>query len=163
MGQSLGNICWGEDVIHVGNSGELFLLGAVLTGENCVNWFGTICKTSVEDYVLPCSLFSILLPQAIIISCFRVSACMLSHLSRVQLFATLWTEPARFLCPWDSPGKNTGVGWHDLLQGIFLTERSNPCFWSLLHWQVGSLPLVLPGKLLRVSSNIQNLSFLPPV
>ena len=28
---------------------------------------------------------------------------------------------ARFLCPWDSPGKNTGVGCHFLLQGIFLT------------------------------------------
>ena len=25
--------------------------------------------------------------------------------------------PARLLCPWDSPGKNTGVDWHILLQG----------------------------------------------
>ena len=32
----------------------------------------------------------------------------------------------RFLCPWDSPGKNTGVGGHFLLQGIFLTQGSNP-------------------------------------
>ena len=30
--------------------------------------------------------------------------------------------PARLLCPWDSPGKNTGVGCHFLLQGIFLTQ-----------------------------------------
>ena len=29
------------------------------------------------------------------------------------------------LCPWDSPGKNTGVGFHALLQGIFLTQGSN--------------------------------------
>ena len=29
----------------------------------------------------------------------------------------LW--PARLHCPWDSPGKNTGVGCHALLQGIF--------------------------------------------
>ena len=29
------------------------------------------------------------------------------------------------LCPWDSPGKNTGVGCHFLLQGIFLTQGSN--------------------------------------
>ena len=29
----------------------------------------------------------------------------------------------------------------------------------LLHWQTGSLPLVLPGKLLRVSSSIENLIF----
>ena len=29
-------------------------------------------------------------------------------------------------CPRDSPGKNTGVGWHSLLQAIFLTQESNP-------------------------------------
>ena len=32
---------------------------------------------------------------------------------------------ARFLCPWDSVGKNTGVGCH-FLQGIFLTQGLNP-------------------------------------
>ena len=35
-----------------------------------------------------------------------------------------------FLCPWDSPGKNTGVGCHSLLQWIFLTQGSNL---GLLH------------------------------
>ena len=40
----------------------------------------------------------------------------------------LW--PAKLLCPWNSPGKNTGVGCHSLLQGIFPTQGSNPC---LLH------------------------------
>ena len=35
----------------------------------------------------------------------------------------LW--PARLLCPWDSPGKNTGVGCHFLLQGIFPTQGLN--------------------------------------
>ena len=35
----------------------------------------------------------------------------------------LW--PARLLCPWDSPGKNTGMDYHCLLQGIFLTHGSN--------------------------------------
>ena len=33
--------------------------------------------------------------------------------------------PARFLSPWDSPGKNTRVGCHFLLQGIFWTQGSN--------------------------------------
>ena len=32
----------------------------------------------------------------------------------------LW--PARLLCPWDSPGKTTGVDCHFLIQGIFLTH-----------------------------------------
>ena len=36
-------------------------------------------------------------------------------------FATPWTVAHQFLCPWDFPGKNTEVGCHFLLQGIFLT------------------------------------------
>ena len=50
----------------------------------------------------------------------------------------LW--PTRPLCPWDFPGKSTGVGCHLLLQGIFLTQWSNlgllPCrqmLYSLSH------------------------------
>ena len=34
-------------------------------------------------------------------------------------------QPARFLGPWNSPGKNTGVGCHSLLQGIFLNKGQN--------------------------------------
>ena len=40
--------------------------------------------------------------------------------------------PARLFCPRAFPGKNTGVGCHFLLQGIFLTQGSNP---HLQHWQ----------------------------
>ena len=50
-------------------------------------------------------------------------------------------KPARHLCPWDSPGKITGVGCYALPQGIFTTQESNPHLFSLLHWQVDSLPL----------------------
>ena len=35
-------------------------------------------------------------------------------------------QPTSLLCPWDSPGKNTEVGCHAFLQGIFPTQRSNP-------------------------------------
>jgi len=35
-----------------------------------------------------------------------------------------------FLCPWNSPGKNTGMGSHSFLQRVFPTQGSNP---SLLH------------------------------
>ena len=34
-------------------------------------------------------------------------------------------QPAGLLCPWNFPSKNTGVGCHFLLQGIFLTQGSN--------------------------------------
>ena len=40
-----------------------------------------------------------------------------------------------------SPGKNTGVGCHVLLQGIFPTQGLHLCPLRLLLWQVGSLPL----------------------
>ena len=46
----------------------------------------------------------------------------------------------------DSPGKNTGVGCHALLQGILLTQESNLRLLCLLHWQAGSLPLEPTGK-----------------
>ena len=58
--------------------------------------------------------------------------------SHVKLSAASCTVATRLHCPWDSPGKNTGVGCHVLLQGIFLTQGSDPC---LLHWQADSLPL----------------------
>ena len=46
---------------------------------------------------------------------------------------------ARLHCPWDSPGKNTGVGCHALLQRIFPTQGQNPCLLRLLHCRVASL------------------------
>ena len=61
--------------------------------------------------------------------CVCVSVCVLSHL----VCLTLW-NPMDYSCrlfyAWDSPGKNTGVGSHSLLQGIFLTQGSNL---GLLH------------------------------
>ena len=47
-------------------------------------------------------------------------------LSRVRLFATPWTVACQAALSMRSPGKNTGVGCHSLLQGIFLTQGSNP-------------------------------------
>ena len=55
-----------------------------------------------------------------------VCVCVCVSLSRVCLFVT----PARLLCPWNSPGKNTGVDCHSLPQRIFPTQGLNPC---LLH------------------------------
>ena len=52
----------------------------------------------------------------------------------------------RLLCPWDSPGKNTRVGCHSLLQGIFLIQGLTPRLLCLLRWQADSLPLAPPGK-----------------
>ena len=61
-------------------------------------------------------------------------------LSGVWLFTNPCTVAARLLCPGNIPSKNTGVGGHFLLQGIFPTQGSNPCLLHLLCWQVGSFP-----------------------
>ena len=72
---------------------------------------------------------------------------MLSHFSRVRLFATpSWTVAHQAPLSMGSPGKNTGVGCHFLLQGIFLTQGLNPGLLHLLHWRVCSLPLAPLGK-----------------
>ena len=53
-------------------------------------------------------------------TCYMVSDYLRSH----------GLQPTRLLCPWDSPGKGTGVGCHFLLQGIFQTRGLNL---GLLH------------------------------
>ena len=63
------------------------------------------------------------------------------HAKSLQSCLTLQTP--RLLCPWNSPSKIIEVGCHFLLQGIFLTQGSNPC---LLHWQVYSLLLSHQGS-----------------
>ena len=61
-----------------------------------------------------------------------VVCCCLVTKSCPTLLWPCGLHPARHLCPWDFPGKNTRVGCHFLLWGIFLTQRLNPC---LLHWR----------------------------
>ena len=64
-------------------------------------------------------------------------------------------EPARLLCSWNSPGKNTGVGGHSLLPGISLTQGLNLCLlhcrqilWHLSHQ---GMPVKERGEILNVS------------
>ena len=53
-------------------------------------------------------------------------ACMLSHSVISDPFVTPWNVAhARVLCPWNFSGKNTKVGCHFLLQGIFSIQGSN--------------------------------------
>ena len=57
-----------------------------------------------------------------------IRACVAKVLSQSVMFNSLWPhglQPTRLLCSWNSPGKNTGVGSHCLLQGTFLTRGSN--------------------------------------
>ena len=49
---------------------------------------------------------------------------LLSRFSRVRLCATPETAAHQAPCPWDSPGKNTGVGCHFLLQCMKVKSES---------------------------------------
>ena len=71
---------------------------------------------------------------------------MLCVLSRVRLFGIPWSVARQAPLSMDSPGKNTGVGCHALLQEIFLTQGSNLYLLHLYHWQADSLPLAPTGK-----------------
>ena len=79
------------------------------------------------------------------LAAFKYDTC-LCVFSRVRLFATSWTVAPQVLLSMRFSDKNTGVGCHFLLQGIFLTQGLNP---RLLHLLIGrwvSFITVPPGK-----------------
>ena len=63
-------------------------------------------------------------------------ACELTCFSPVQPFVTPWTVAHQAALSMGFPSKNTGVGCHAPLQGIFPTQGSNLHLLCLLHWQV---------------------------
>ena len=79
-------------------------------------------------------------------------------LSRSIMSDSIWPHglwPARLLCPWNSPGKNTGRGCHSLLQGIFPNTRVKP---RSLALQADSL-LPEPSGTLTVKSSLLETSY----
>ena len=73
---------------------------------------------------------------------FRFIVCVSSVASVVPSSLLPYrSQPARLLCPWDSPDKNARVACHFLFQGLFLTQGLNPHVLILTHWQAGFLPL----------------------
>ena len=71
------------------------------------------------------------------LSALLVCVCVHS-LVMSAVFVTPWTVAHQAPRPWHFPGKNAGVGCHFLLQGITLTQGSNP---RLLCYQAAFLPL----------------------
>ena len=67
---------------------------------------------------------------------FLLLSTVVQSINHIQLFCDPHgPQPAMLPCPCHLAGKDTGVGCHFLLQGIFLTQRLNP---HLLHQQVDS-------------------------
>ena len=80
--------------------------------------------------------------------CLWVSVlCCAVSLSRVRLFATMWTVTLQAHCLWDSPGESIGVGCYSLLQRIFLIQGLNPgllhCRWILYCLSHQESPIIL--------------------
>ena len=71
----------------------------------------------------------------------KAALCFIPVVQLLNHVPFLWSQglqPIRLLCPCGFPGKNTEVGCHFLLQGIFLIQGLNLC---LLDWQANSFPL----------------------
>ena len=78
--------------------------------------------------------------------CACVCVCVCQSLSHVRLFATPCSLPGSSVHG-NSPGKNTGVGCHSFLQGIFLTQGLNPG----LHYSQVSMKDCITGSLYCLS------------
>ena len=69
---------------------------------------------------------------------------LLSHFSRVQLCVIPQTAATRLPRPWDSPGKNTGVGCHFLLQCMKVKSESEAA--QLCLTLRDPMDCILPGS-----------------
>ena len=99
----------------------------------------------IEMCINICVLFQIPFPYV----CMYVSCSVVSN--------SLWPHGAhRLLCPWTSPGRNTGMGWHSLLQGIFPTQGLNP---GLLHCRQILYCLEPPERPLFPYGLLQNIEY----
>ena len=90
-----------------------------------VKWTKSFCRIFL--------VWRLYLKLCVCVNCSVVSKSLLPH----EL------KPTSFLCPWNSPGKNSGVGSHSLFQGIFLIQGSNP---GILHCGQFLYCLEPPGK-----------------
>ena len=107
------------------------------TSNNNFLLLGQLCKVffTVSHVSLLKIFWSGLFPLYICVWACPVSSVISGSLQALELW------PTKLLYPWNFPGKDTGVGFHALLQGTFLIQGSNPCLlhcrWILYHWATG--------------------------
>ena len=84
----------------------------------------------------------------------QVRVCQVA--SVVSDFVWLYgPQPARLLCPWDSPGKNTGEGFHFLLQGIFPIQGWKLCLFPALAGRFFTTRAVWEAHSIQVVKHIK--------
>ena len=118
----------------------------------CYHFCSFVCSLSLLSQAI-FSLFSPPLSLIFLLLAFFLFLSLVVLVAKpcLTLFRLHGLKPSRFLCPWDFPGKNTGVGCHLFLQGIFPT-RDWTCVscidrWILYHWATREAPLCMLAKL----------------
>ena len=106
-------------LIHSANTSEEFW-SASEGLEHPDTWFEHLkSRKSIKSFIYLVSIIYFGIPINCVCVCVCVCMCVRSVVSN-----SLWPHgllPTRPLCPWNSLGKNTGVGCHFLLQGMFST------------------------------------------
>ena len=101
-----------------------------------------LSRVSVNTWAHVCACVHV--PYAIEAKAHFLVLCVLSCSVESSTLQPHGLQPARLLCPWDCPGKDTGVGCHFLLQGIFPTQGLNlgllNCRWILYHLSLRGSP-----------------------
>ena len=123
-----GNICWLPGWFLAREKDKILYLGD-LKAEGGILCFLPDYSWKLQDFTVKVSCILMMKNNA-------VNVYIVELLSRVWLFETPWVAIYQAPLPMDFPGKNTGVGCHSLLQGIFPNQGLNP---SLQDWQGSSL------------------------
>ena len=127
-----------ESAFNAGDLGSILGLGRSPGEEN-----GNPLQNSCLGNVMDRSLVSLSVwgsPINIGSCCY---CCLVASLMSNFLYIPYGLQLVRLLCPWNSLGKSIRVGSHALLQGIFLTQGSNPhllhCRKILYCWATGEV------------------------
>ena len=119
--------------------GQIYSCSHTYLTAHLLGWVVFCVPRTGETWILMCT------------NCTLICCCLANSCPTLRSF---WLQPARLLCLWDFPGKNTGVDCHFFPQGIVLTQGSILCLLHVLHWQEDSLtlshqesPLIIPTKL----------------
>ena len=126
---------WQVDSLPLNHQGSPLLIMEVLS----IDWMKALCEIYESQISVP--HWSTCFPCLKTVHVYTFSCSIVSY-----SFRPCGLQPARLLCPWDSPGKNTGVGCCFLLQGIFPTQGLNPRLLHLPHWQADALTLCHLGS-----------------
>ena len=92
-----------------------------------------IKPTSLKSHGLAGRFFTTNATWKVQLFIWSIQAVVVQLLSCIQLLQPYGLQPAGLLCPWHFPGKNTGVGYHFLLQGI----TDWPSIFKLQHYSLG--------------------------